>query len=106
MASDLVYAAEKQPIRVEDISQSQDTPGQLTRPARSLVDHPSQLLHPIDTGVHAWLFVFSSFTLEFFVWGFAFRYVLCRTGYPFMTIKSLSTLPISRSVMVFSKSGF
>lgn len=31
-------------------------------------------LHPVDGGLHAWLFVFSAFVLECLVWGFPFRY--------------------------------
>lgn len=32
-------------------------------------------LHPVDGGLHAWLFVLSSFILECMIWGFPFGYV-------------------------------
>lgn len=32
-------------------------------------------LHPVDGGIHAWLFVLCSFILECMIWGFPFGYL-------------------------------
>lgn len=54
------------------------TIGQTSIPADSEASRRDEAvgLHPVDGGLHAWLFVFSAFVLECLVWGFPFRYVL------------------------------
>ena len=40
-----------------------------------------QELAPLDRGIKAWTFCFSSFVLEMMIWGFCFR---CVTGIPYV----------------------
>lgn len=50
-------------------------PGPIETPSLRAQSTADLDLHPVDRGLHAWLFVFSAFVLEFLIWGFAFRYV-------------------------------